>query len=89
MSIKKVSSKMSKINTAYTKLRREYLTDKPICHAKIHKCSIHATDIHHKQGRGVYHLDTSTWLPVCRNCHNWIEKNPSESYELGFSGSRS
>ena len=35
------------------------------------------------------YLDTSTWLPVCRNCHNWIENNPTESYELGFSGSRS
>lgn len=80
---------MSKINASYTKLRREYLLDHPVCHAKIHKCSLHATEIHHKQGRGVYHLDTLTWLPVCRNCHNWIENNPTESYELGFSGSRS
>ena len=89
MSIRKVSSKMSKINANYTKLRREYLLNHSVCHAKVHKCSLHATEIHHKQGRGVYHLDTSTWLSVCRNCHNWIENNPSESYELGFSGSRS
>ena len=80
---------MSKINTAYSKLRKQYLQDHPICHAKIHKCSLHATEVHHKQGRGVYHLDTSTWLPVCRNCHNWIENNPTESYELGYSASRS
>ena len=88
MSIRKVSSKMSKINASYTKLRRKYLLDHSVCHAKIHKCSLHATEIHHKQGRGVYHLDTSTWLPVCRNCHMWIEEHPEESYELGFSGSR-
>jgi len=89
MSIRKFSSKMSKINAAYSKLRKQYLQDHPICHAKIHKCSLHATEVHHKQGRGVYHLDTSTWLPVCRNCHNWIENNPTESYELGYSASRS
>ena len=49
---------MSKINTAYSKLRRQYLTDKPVCHAKIHKCSVQATDVHHMHGRGIYHLDT-------------------------------
>ena len=79
---------MSKINTEYSKRRIKYLTDKPICHAKIHKCSIHATDVHHKKGRGEFHLDESTWLPVCRNCHMWIETHPIESYELGFSQSR-
>jgi len=89
MAIKKVSKKMSKINADYTKKRRKFLQDNPICHAKIHKCSLHATDVHHKHGRGVYHLETSTWLPVCRNCHMWIEEHPAESYELGFSGSRS
>jgi len=50
---------------------------------------LHATDVHHKHGRGVYHLEISTWLPVCRNCHMWIEEHPAEAYELGFSGSRS
>ena len=89
MNINKVSKKMSKLNTAYSKIRKQYLTDKPVCHAKIHKCSVQATDVHHKQGRGVYHLDTTTWLPVCRNCHMWIEEHPEESYELGFSGLRS
>ena len=48
---------MAKLNTAYSKQRRQYLTDKPVCHAKIHKCSVQATDVHHKKGRGVYHLD--------------------------------
>ena len=45
---------MSKINTAYAKLR-----------------------------------NVSTWMPLCRNCHAWIEENPSEAYELGFSSYRS
>ena len=76
---------MAKINSSYSKQRKEYLYNHNICHAKINKCSLHATEVHHKKGRGKYHLDTSTWLPVCRNCHTWIETNPQEAYELGFS----
>tara|TARA_R110002020_G_scaffold107192_2_gene249109 strand:- start:10982 stop:11254 length:273 start_codon:yes stop_codon:yes gene_type:complete len=89
MAIKKYSKKMSKTNASYAKLRRKYLMDHPVCHAKIHQCSLHATDVHHKQGRGLHHLDVSTWLPVCRNCHMWIEEHPSEAIELGYSTSRS
>ena len=89
MAIKKVSGKMSKINTAYSKLRKQYLTDKPVCHAKIHNCTIKAPDVHHKKGRGSFHLVTSTWLPLCRNCHMWIENNPESAYELGYSDLRS
>lgn len=88
MAIKKVSKKMAKANNAYSKLRKIFLNNHSICHAKIFKCSLHATEVHHKKGRGKYHLDTNTWLPVCRNCHTWIENNPSDAVELGFSESR-
>ena len=44
-----------------------------------------ATDVHHMKGRGKYHLDTTTWLAVCRNCHMWIEENTVDAIELGFS----
>jgi len=88
MSIRKVSSKMSRINSEYSKLRKEFLLKYPVCHAKIHKCSLHTTDVHHKKGRGKYHLDVSTWLPVCRNCHMWIETHPEDATELGFSESK-
>lgn len=88
MSIRKVSSKMSKINSKYSKLRKEFLLKHNICHAKIYKCSLHATDVHHKKGRGKYHLDVSTWMPVCRNCHMWIETHPEDAAELGFSESK-
>jgi len=79
---------MSKINAAYAKQRKKYLLNHQICHAKIHKCTLHATDVHHMMGRGKYHLDESTWLPVCRNCHMWIEEHPQESIELGYSKKR-
>ena len=67
------SKKMQRIDTKYSQLRRGFLTDYPM---------------HHKKGRGIYHNDVSTWLSVCRNCHNWIEANPTEAEELGFSISR-
>ena len=79
---------MSKLNAAYGKLRKPYLIDNPVCHANIHNCTINTTDVHHKQGRGLNYLDVNTWLPVCRNCHMWIEEHPEESYELGFSSLR-
>ena len=59
-----------------------------MCQAKIFECTLKATDIHHKQGRGKYHLDTSTWLSVCRNCHNYIEHHPEEAKELGYTSIR-
>jgi len=40
------------------------------------------------EGRGENHNKISTWLAVCRNCHRWIEENPVEAKELGFSRSR-
>jgi hypothetical protein len=79
---------MAQKNREYSKLRRKFLTDNSICRAKISKCTVVATDVHHMRGRGIYHLDVDTWLPVCRNCHTWIENNPVDAKELGFSISR-
>jgi len=79
---------MTQTNRQYTKLRKQFLNESSVCKAKIDKCSINATDIHHTKGRGKYHLDTSTWLAVCRNCHIWIENYPVHAKELGFSSDR-
>ena len=79
------SKKMQKIDAEYSKLRRVFLTDYPLCQAALHKCTNNSTEVHHKKGRGKYHNDVSTWLSVCRTCHNWIELNPIEAEELGFS----
>jgi len=85
MAIRNFSKKMQKSNADYKKLRGPYLLNNPICHAKIHKCTINSTDVHHKKGRGVHYLDVQTWLSVCRNCHMWIEDNTIDAIELGFS----
>jgi len=40
------------------------------------------------KGRGKYHLDTTTWLSVCRSCHMWIEENPDAAEQFGYTLSR-
>ena len=86
--MKKISNKMARLQRDYSKLRKTWLAGHPMCQAKIHKCTLKSTDVHHKKGRGKYLLDESTWLSVCRNCHTWIETHPEEAKELGFSISR-
>ena len=82
------SKKMQKLDAKYSQLRRVFLTDYPMCQAALPKCTHKSTDVHHKKGRGKYHLVVDTWLPVCRSCHQWIEENPQEAIELGYSVSR-
>ena len=87
--IKKVSSKMSAQLTIYNKLRKTFLEKYPLCQASLPGCSLQSTDVHHMKGRGKYLNDPTTWLSVCRTCHNWIEENPIESEQLGFSNKKS
>jgi len=88
-SISPVSAKRrGEINT-YGKLREAFLVVKLHCEAKLVGCTAKATDVHHKAGRvGDNYLKVGTWLPVCRSCHKFIEENPLEAKELGFSESR-
>ena len=86
--MKSKSRKMQRIDAKYSKLRREFLTNYPMCQAALPRCTHKSSEVHHKKGRGIYHNDVTTWLSVCRNCHNWIELNPIDAQELGFSISR-
>lgn len=84
-----VSKKMKENISTYTKLREAFLVAKPKCEAKLVGCTGPSTDVHHKAGRvGENYLKVGTWLAVCRSCHRWIEDNPLEAKELGFSQSR-
>ena len=69
----------------YSVLRKEFL-EKP--ENKICKINgMPTTEIHHKycgKDRAKYYLDTSTWLAVNRDSHNFIHDNPKKSRELGF-----
>lgn len=84
------SHKRKKQESLYARLRREFLLSSPHCQANLpNKCTRQATDVHHKAGRiGNLLNDTKHWLAVCRACHDWIELNPIEAKELGFSINR-
>ena len=69
----------------YSVLRKEFL-EKP--ENKICKINgMPTTEIHHKycgKDRAKYYLDTSTWLAVNRDSHNFIQKKKKKSRELGY-----
>lgn len=85
----KVSEKRKETNKEYFKLVEQFKKDNPECKAKVNEyCTKTTTDPHHRNGRGSRLLDVSTWLPVCRSCHNYIEAHPKEAKEKGWSSSR-
>lgn len=91
--INKVSESKKKKDEEYKIVRDEFMLEHPICQAKINnsktKCSINSTDCHHISGKvGDLYLDKKNFLAVCRPCHNYIEVNPKEAKELGFSKNR-
>jgi cytochrome c553 len=80
--IPRVSAKRAKKDAEYSKLRQRYLTDNSMCVVKVSGCGHGATDVHHTyagSNRDAFYLVQSTWLPVCRNCHDWIHTNPGEA----------
>lgn len=86
--MKKISDKLNRENREYSKKRKIFLEEHPMCQAKLHQCTLKSTEVHHKKGRGKYLLDEATWLSVCRKCHDYIENNPEDALELGFTITR-
>lgn len=87
--IPKQSEKRKVENVEYLKLRLEFLNKHQRCQACLFGCSHYATDVHHSSGRlGGLFLDTSTWISICRSCHQFVELHPIEAKELGLSKSR-
>ena len=82
------SPKQKRIEAAYNVLRKSYLDKHNMCEAHLADCTTYATDVHHKAGRGEHMLDQSTYMAVCRSCHQWIELHPNEAKEKGFSVER-
>jgi hypothetical protein len=88
-SISPVSEKRRGEMDEYSKKRLAFLAIHMNCQAKLVGCTSIATDVHHKAGRiGNDYLNMNKWLALCRSCHSWIEINPAEAKELGFSESR-
>jgi hypothetical protein len=85
--IPQVSSKRKKKDAEYSKLRERFLTDNPLCMVKVNGCGHGATDVHHTRSgsdRDAFYLVQSTWLAVCRNCHQYVHEHPEESRIMGW-----
>ena len=85
--IPQVSSKRKKKDAEYSKLRQRYLTENPLCMIKVKGCTHFATDVHHTfngANRDAFYLVQSTWMSLCRNCHDWVHNSPKEAREMGW-----
>lgn len=83
--IPQVSKKRSVEQLQYTVLRTEFLAKKENQICPITKQA--TTEIHHTfsgKDRAKYFLDTTTWIAVSRDGHNWIHDNPKEARELNY-----
>lgn len=86
--IPRVSKKKQAQDKIYNSvLRPQYMKSHKKCEANLSGCSIYSIEIHHTysgKDRAKYYLETSTWMAVCRNCHNEIHDNPKKSREIGY-----
>jgi hypothetical protein len=83
------SEKMLEALKVYKVERLKYLDKHPMCQAKIDGCTGVSTQIHHRAGRiGEKLTDPANFLAVCHQCHVYIENNPEEAKEKGWSLTR-
>lgn len=79
--MRRVSQKQAKINAEYSRLRKDFLMEHPICEV----ChSLPATQVHHKLRRGINTLNVASWLAVDHLCHAKIEENGKWAREQGY-----
>jgi len=78
--IKKTSDKQLERLKEYRIVRDKFLDENKFCMI----CGKIATDLHHKKSRGKHLCDVSTFMAVCRGCHDRIHNNHAESVRQGY-----
>ena len=79
--LKRVSKKQEARLRIYYELRKDFLSQRPVCEMCDKSAS---TDIHHKEKRGPKLNDVDTWCALCRPCHQHIEDNKGWAREEGW-----
>ncbi len=80
--LRKVSAKRAKENREYSKLRKAFLEEHQWCAVNP---LIRATQIHHRYSRrGKWLNETSLWLAVSAEGHQWIHENGREARKRGW-----
>lgn len=82
--IRHKSKRKVRIDKLYMIVRNAFLVLNPI-DVYVYDGSSHATEIHHRQGRGgTLYLDWRLFAPVSRKTHNWIGMNIEEARRKGM-----
>ena len=84
---------------SYASAKKEYMHDRGSEKHHCERCEglfgITNLDLHHKAGRsgssenehGTMErnlINKATFMAVCRDCHDWIHRNPKESRKMGW-----
>lgn len=79
--IPRVSAKQRARHADYAPRAQAFKKANPTCQVCNHR---RTDDVHHKSKRsGPNMSDESTFLAVCRTCHNWIHENPGSARKMG------
>ena len=81
-----MSKKRQAQSREYVRKAAEFKRRNQSCKAGIaSNCSHKTKDVHHQRGRvGSLLLDQRYWIPVCRECHDWIGANPQQARAAGL-----
>lgn len=79
--LRPVSASQKRRLQVYERLKKAFLALHPVCAICSQRKS---TDVHHRKGRGPYLLDETTWMALCRPCHDHIHQNVGWSLTKGY-----
>ena len=83
------SSKRRKQESEYRQLRQEFLEGRNCKRCQDLDIITQATTIHHKKGRiGDLLNDKEFFIGLCMACHIWVERNPVDAKQQGYSLNR-
>lgn len=82
--LRPVSKKQAKINTEYTKLRKVFMEENPICMWP--GCNAPSVECHHSEGRGAKTtLKIESFRALCsEHHHQGVHAHPNEARKLGL-----
>lgn len=80
--LRAMSDKRRKASRIYSRRRQLFLDAHSVCQL-CHGAA--SRDIHHREGRaGARYLDETTWLALCRECHDAIHQSPNAARKSGL-----
>lgn len=87
--IARQSEKRKEDHKAYLKIVKEMMKVSDRCDIKEVGCTGKATGLHHKKKRSpATLLDKTLLIRACNNCNLWVENNPQEAIDKGYSVSK-